>query len=868
MSILTQISLTLSVLESTKVFDLFKKKVADYSFHSEGSNLASPSEDSQPRITRYPSGLNYDQELAVPMPKPHTRRYLPTDENSQSGMENVLSQSRPRTLPKKRSMPDAVRAKATPEPVPSADGKKKSRLEALRSKLSFKDLHKEAAKDEYTDITVPPLPSSEKQDGTQGSTIGGGITGFTPSIFPFQNKPKPMHNIRPSAIPLTSPVSTTQHSSPPSRIPLAPSGTYTHAHGSMTPSGSSNDQQIGTWEQVKSAAGRAESKEKLPPATKGSIPIPIGKHKPSPLATLPGPGAFTTDRSPVMPNSPAAYYADYPPTGDSPPKPSDLTEGSGKVKYIRRTYVEKTSPSTPSPTVKSALPAPSPYQEGELSSGLRSGFMPGFEERLKGINQSLDNPTSPALKISGTEAGAKDFDEMVRMIQQRAESGISSLTAQVNDLSQWTNNEIKSHIHLKQNPSVIKSQVRSIKDLERMNNQLSLRQTEISQDIKKYKLDIDLDKVVKDRRIEILESKFLDEVDVELQNMALSMQEMTQKLENAIERFTAESDKAAKIAEKQEAHIRAMENEIAEMKQKGAYQSKLLPPALAQRLGNQPASASAEPLLISPESPIPPVRISPLPRSMTAAQAQQRESSMAKGEASPPFQRSLSIKKGLAIIPPNDSKTRGKVGSAEGRKKWNIFGTRRRDANSNGSSSGAGKISWLPRRSKDGQASDKASQRSETPPPIPRDILQNIENNIQAASQVHPALRNRVQQTVMHDESSLRSLSSPNTPTHTAAMPPGMTRLAHPESQNMGIITASVAPSLSSSFERRAAGGELLSADRCKLTPDPFMQSPSTPAYYRSIEDMRRPLLYRAEDEAHEWDRCSLREAKSTASLR
>jgi hypothetical protein len=522
--------------------------------------------------------------------------------------------------------------------------------------------------------------------------------------------------------------------------------------------------------------------------------------------------------------------------------------------------------------------------------------MLGFEERLETINLSLDKPTPPEMKDLDTATHAEVVG-MVLAIQQKADTGISSLTRELKDLSQWIEDQLKT-------------QVTSIKDLQRTNAQLDSRQNEVSQNMRKLKLDLEVKMGVMDQRLGVIESrvgqgteqrfntveskqeegtdqytsivdnKRWDDLNAELHKIALAMQDLTQRTEDAIERWTENSDKAAKLMKNQDAHILKMEKEIAELLKKQANQARLLlSPGLAQRFVSQSTTASTEPLIKQPESPLSPMRVSPLPRSVTAIPSRQREMPTAKNETSSFITRSISMKKGLVNVasnsPESQSKLRERVGSAEHSKnkvgsieepkKWNIFGFRRRDTKSEDPDIGPSKLSWLPRRSRDGRPSDNARARSITPPPpIPRNIVQNIENNIQAASQIHPAFRNRIQQSVMHDE----SLSIPSTPS-TATMPARMgNRLSRPESQHMGTITASVAPSLASSYDRRAASGELLSPERYRFNQDPFTQVMKTPNSIRSIEDMRRPLLNRADDENHNWDQCSLHEAKSTASLR
>ncbi|KAF3384942.1 hypothetical protein F1880_002968 [Penicillium rolfsii] len=842
------------------------------------SDPASPVDDSKPNITRKRSGLDYNEGLAVPMPKPRPRRELSMEENSEKGADNPRPCSHPR-LQKKHYVPDTARAKATPDPVTSGEGKKKSRIEAIKSKLSFKDLRKAASKDDVTIPAVSLIPSLETQNTSQGSATSSGELAFSPSIYSFQAKPRPGLMTKSSTACMPSSVSPEQHNTAPSRLPLAPPKTYAHAHGSTTPSNASTGQRFDSCGRVKAATAHVESKESLA-AAKQSAPIPVGKHSPCVSATRPNTGSSATKPSTALPTSPVSDYA---PTGDSPPTLKDLTEGSGKVKYLPRGWLESSSPSTPSPSLKYTRPAPTPCPGSRQNPDRLPDFMPGFEERLEKIGLSLDKPTSPEIKNLSIDQHAKDVLDLLRAFQRRTDLGITGLNQKLDDLEEWINNQLRNRIA-------------STSDLERTNEELHTHQKAISDEIRKFNLDIHLEMGVMNKRMSVVENKLLDEMETEITSLTLSIQELTEKTEEAIQRFSAHSVKAATMAEKQQARIKEMEADLAELVEGQANRIKLRPsptiiglspakipssPGLSRpSLSDSVTPTSIEPLIKPPEPPLPPVRVrvSPLPRLMIGIPPRQREAqaepTSAKDKNDSSFKRSLSIKKGLAYIATSDHDSQSKpckrAGSNDESNKWNIFSFRRRDTSSesfNSNNNGSNRFGWLPsRRSKDGRASDNGSSRSVTPPPpIPRKILQNIENNIHAASQVHPAFKNMIQKTVMQDE----SLSSPSTPSTPIA--PILARMGsqtqRTDSQNMGVITASIAPSLTSSHEARGPSGELLSPGVYKGTPDSFDHSPKSPMAIRSIEDIRRPLLY-GEEEPPEWDCCSLREPNSTASLR
>lgn len=794
-------------------------------------------------MARKASGLNYDEELAIPMPKPRPRREHPMDENSPGSTETPRLR-----LLKKRSLPDAVHGKTTPSPVTSADEKKKTPLDALKSKLSFRDLHKEAAKDDGP--AGPRLPSIDEQSGSQRSATPTRLPVYSPTLIDLSGRtPNPVQTATSPTVPTVSPLSPAQHNPAQSRIPLVPSGTYTHAQGSMTSSKpSAGQQRVDSLGQVKAAAERVETQENLSTATKG-IPIPTEKHKPSPSFEV------SALKSSLL--VPKPLGSDYAPTGDSPPTLSDFTEGSGKVKYLPRDWLNKSSPSSLSPTVRSMHQASALYRERAPSLDWQSMPMPGLEERLDDISLSLNKPTPPERENLSMGMHVKEVVDMVQGIQQQADSEIRDLTQKVVDLSKWMHGQLAN-------------QVERLSDLESTNTGVLSQQAELQRDITKFKQVVDIKINLVNQRLDSLERKVQNDLEAEMQSLAISVQELTQKIEDAIEKSHAQSPEASIIRDKQQEKINETE-ETKELRQKQANQPQILPDSnQAERFVSGSTIASAEPLITQTDLPIPPMRVSPMPRSVTATPTHQREAASAESRTSSGFTRSASIKKGLAkvasIPPGSQSKLHKRVNSGDESKKWKLFGFRqRRDAHSDGSN-GASKFSWLHRRSKDGQVSDSSSSRSETPPPppVPRHIQQNIENNIRAASEVHPARRNLIQQTVMQDE----SLLSPSSPFHSAAMPSRMSRLPRPDSQNIGGITVSIAPISASPHDRGVASGEMLSPNRCRQPSDPFNQSPTTPGSNPSFEYMRDPF-HGEEEEIHDWDQCShsLHEAQSIASL-
>ncbi|KAL2826589.1 hypothetical protein BDW59DRAFT_171706 [Aspergillus cavernicola] len=117
-------------------------------------NQSSPT----PTKSRKSSGLDYDAELALPMPKPrHVRQ------------EAI---SYPNTKPHMLAPPNVTKKRSTTEPNLNTEGssksaseKKKSKVATLRSKFSLKDLGKEFRKE------IPPFSIMPKLDGGSGNEV-------------------------------------------------------------------------------------------------------------------------------------------------------------------------------------------------------------------------------------------------------------------------------------------------------------------------------------------------------------------------------------------------------------------------------------------------------------------------------------------------------------------------------------------------------------------------------------------------------------------------------------------------------------------------------------------------------------------------
>ncbi|KAL4955013.1 hypothetical protein BDW69DRAFT_182995 [Aspergillus filifer] len=117
----------------------------------------------EPSTTYKTSGLDYDSDLAVPMPKPRNPNRAETPASTTKS--DVLTKP---NVTKKRSTTEPPMSTQSTSKSDAAE-KKKSKVANLRSKFSFKDIGKEYRRD------IPPLSSMPK--------LGGGLASETKSVL-------------------------------------------------------------------------------------------------------------------------------------------------------------------------------------------------------------------------------------------------------------------------------------------------------------------------------------------------------------------------------------------------------------------------------------------------------------------------------------------------------------------------------------------------------------------------------------------------------------------------------------------------------------------------------------------------------------
>lgn len=804
---------------------------------------------------------------------------------------------------KKRAVTDPVLAGSPhSEPTTPEDSKKKSRLELIKSKLSFKDLRKESLKDAISEPT-PALPDVPTLSSNEDSKIrarrplaGSGILSASPSIYNFRPKLRPIDQSKPSSAGAST-RATSQTNVPPSRIPLPPSGSFSNAQNTITQVRAASRRVGGGTVNQNAASIETISKQNQAAETKALTPTPSEK---------PGPGIVGTRlsletlfrsgiRTPTQPNF------DYPITDDSPPCANDLLEGTGKVKYLPRHWVVKDA--SPSAAPKPDFAVPTAYAKGVAPVEALPDYMTSFKERLQKANIPLDHPVPPEIQNRSTAAHVNDIVDMVQSIQRQAETGMQNLNKKLDELSTWIGDQLKNEAD-------------SITELARTNSDLFAKQFEISKEMMEFQLDVRTEIGVMERRLNIFEMKVIDEVQAELRTLARGQDDLGRKTDELYAKLVSQSDDTQKYIEDMRRNIEQIEEDVEQLNTKAvppeilALENKV---ALLQKIfgrkdsqngmetGDEAADQNAQPLTpVSMKAPAPaqaPERQSESSTCSTEPTIQQPSSATCESEVglltpalsvntSPPppratnftqpkstnvFPRSVSLsKKGFlknmkdVVSTTQDSKDREKQKIPEktpphdDNKKWNVFGfRRRRELSDSAGSSTSSKFSWPTARwlkdNTNTTTNDMSSSRSSTPPvpPIPRIIPQTADKTTS-----HPTPRAAALQTKPHEGEPPSSQKLPNIPASVQA------RVHHEDGSARGSVPGSTCTPTSSFGESKLACSSVISPASFQSAQDKHV---SDPPAYGSADDIAKTTLLGDTDQ--DWDRVSLRESASREEL-
>ncbi|KAJ5672092.1 hypothetical protein N7507_001219 [Penicillium longicatenatum] len=700
----------------------------------------------RPPMLRKMSSLDYDENLALPMPKP---RHLKTDSGNSSNPFQDHSE-RLNTL-NKRFATDPVGSPvhAIPEPVSLQDnreGKKQSRFQMIKSKLSFKDLRKELVKDDMVAGLVTPPHRAD-------------AVSALPTLASSSQDSK-IHSVKKDPLPAilqSSKPKTLNHST--KKLPLPSSGSFSKLSGS-TPTitrerscrSSAASSAMGA--QVPSSTNSFTIKEETSPVN--STPTPMVPERRRPSITIPQPAGVTPISKPLSPIT--LSMPKCPVTKDSAANLSDLTEGEGNVKYLPKTWVDgsyrRISDS------KNQTLSPTAYAKGESSVASLSNYLPSFKERLEKLDLSPQETSCGHGQSRSTANQIDDILGMIKSIQRRVDGGVANMNKKLEELCAWIGDQLQN-------------QITSHGDLSRANSDLFSKQCQISREMMKFQLDMRLEIGTMMRRLSTFENNVVDELQNEVRSLARSYQELNHKTEMMIEKHSFSDNKS--FIELQVQKNLEIEREIAYLKSRQdtsisqdiapfeppkltpqrSFSSNdssepLIKPAMLvplpspQEVRSTPRHALTTPdhILITPKRiQSAPKEVQSTPKDASITPLRSRVGSMVESKTSSLLPRSVSLTgkgiikgiKDIASSTPPDTKENteethpDKAKSHDESKKWNLFGMRTRRREDSTSSSGSNKFYWSPRprRSKDISSIDEAatiSSRSSTPPvpPIPR----------------------------------------------------------------------------------------------------------------------------------------------------
>ena len=853
---------------------------------------SSPTEELQrPGIYRKASCLDYDEELALPMPKPRHER---ADTPSLSTGNEI---ERPGLLKNRAATdPIIVNTPSHSEPSTPDDVKKRSKLDLIKSKLSFKDLRKEASTEDIRKglishpmpqlPDVPALPSSESSKRRfRRADYPGGLSSLSQSNYRSKSKLKPIDQGK-----VSEPAS--QINTAPSKIPLPPSGGYTNAHGTVAPSRIPS-RRVSSAESQSSSTTQDSNKDKLNADYKTGAILPTGKRRPS----------LTISRTSMDIGQKArtSYEApNYPVTKDSPPVPGDLLEGSGKVKYLPRHWVEQDS--APSVPPKSDGLAPTAYEEAEPPVTAISDYLPSLKERLEKADIPLEGLFSPVRSIP---MQVDDLVDTVHSIQRQTETGVTNLAKKLDELSNWIGDQLQN-------------QVDSISDLARTKAELHSKQFDITREMMKFQMDVRLEIGVMERRLNNFEMKVMDEVQAEIRALARSYEDLNRKTEALITKFSSDDlhefiecqrrkteeiqrefgylkaqDEKLKLDETQtEQIIRCVKAQMEAVK--GAPAAYPITPTKIEILNELSSKKTdlATPLSQKTDTPTtsldvhrysestirstPPLvrdldRALPLPPTPASIDNSlpTRPRAPAAQEPKPTgmFPRSSSItKKGFltgvkdAVSSASEAREKPmeKTSSSEGRK-WSVFGFRRRRDGHETSATSSSKHSRSSIRRLEGTIlldDGRSHSRTSTPTPpipaIPRDVSKSVQKG-NTLSTIHPALRAANIRNAVHED---EFLSSKNCPKPIVSAQPRFSYDVGSNDSTRGSFPSTCTPA--TSF------GEA----HLQPSPDNFhstvQEKQSLKKSHLAEDSLKVPLLGNTD---HGWDQASLRESRSNDTL-
>lgn len=693
------------------------------------------------------SNVDYDDDLALPMPKTRLKKSTTPD------LSHTAEKQQPNNpAPKTRASTDPVKSTATtpkntlPASSASIEGKKPSRFGRLRSKLSFRDLRKE------TDKHGPVQPDPKSATQTLPLTVSAMPT-YSSGAQSSKSKAKVKPDHEEASSIITSTKETTAKTSySTTRIP-SPPVSCVNAQGTMIPT------RAPTTRKIRTPESRSENDTDSAVRKESSTsPIPIPSATPDAHRELAS-GEQPTTSDPKSNLSGNILEPYDPVTNEAPPSIGDLAEGDGRVRYLPESWLEEAQISLDSETKS---PIHRSYSNKASASSLPS-YVPTFRDRLEMATASAlsQKAVQNELQNCQTPMQIDNIVDIVRSIQRRADFGTAGISKKVEELSDWIGDQLKN-------------QIESIADLGRTNSDLFNKQCQISREMMKFQLDIRLQMGILEKRMDALENDLLNDIQTEVRALARSYEDLGKKTEALVEKETLAFSHSQAFMDQQLLKIAQIEKEIAYLKSRQECNTSIIlaPEIKAPLEGivahkSETSVTSTEPLIRKPTVIRPPPHGGPHRLILSSTTNHPTTAPEAKPTGLLP--RSISISRrgllqNLKDISSSSLKNAEKNSTDDDNKKWNIPGWLRRRQTSLETSrqSNASRLPWSGSRQfrKAQNEEEVNSSRSSTPPvpPIPRHLAHAIERLPTPPTTAHPAFRNRDSQTS----------DSPNTSYNTA----------------------------------------------------------------------------------------------------
>lgn len=532
-------------------------------------------------MTRKVSGLDYEEDLALPMPKPHrSRGNSPEADAILEDYQTPLGS--PPSLIEPPSRDVSPSCESTTSTVP--ESKKRSKFQILKAKMSFKDL-KELPNDENTN----PIPVPQLTENTKPRLRRPLNTATTmPSIASTASSTKVRSTLSQDS--LTRKVSTSTKSAhfanasaTKSRIPLPPSNALSHVQGGVPLAKTDGIQRRVSGQRPPSYSSNANKEERA--VMESSFGIASSdtseRHQLDIVVTRP------SLEGPLNPSSvpPYLHRPRYPVTGESPPHPNDLLEGSGKVKYIPKTWLDGPCPPTPSPLNGKDSVDPTTvkhYRSSSIPSRVPT-LKERFEKATVSLEKSVNSPSHPmGLQVN-------EIVEMVRSIQRHAENGIEGMTKKLEELSTWITDQLNHHIQ-------------NITDFSRASPDFLNKQSQLSREMMGLQLAIRLEIGDMERHLNGFEMQLVDGLQAEVWALAKSYNELNIKTDALLQ--DSSKDEAKHFMEVQRMKNTDIEAEIAYLRGHALHDSTLLPPPTLPDIPSVSSTRNVEPLIRKIESTV------------------------------------------------------------------------------------------------------------------------------------------------------------------------------------------------------------------------------------------------------------------------